>query len=147
MEDLLQLILFVVMIGAGYFSGTHIEKKHYQSIRDREAQTRHLPVVTAKSFLADGREIEKSYMVQGNVVVTTDFFKLFLAGLRNLFGGRLSAYETLLDRARREAVLRLKEMACGADIVLNMRLDTTFITGNGTVEVLAYGTAVHYKQA
>ena len=73
-----------------------------------------------------------------------------LANLRKIFGGRLGAYETLLERARREAILRLKEQSAGAHLIVNLRLETCTIArtkgrqGIGAVEVLAYGTAVRY---
>lgn len=60
------------------------------------------------------------------------------------------AYETLLDRGRREALLRMKEQAIewGATQILNVRLETSSIWGAegkqsvGNVEVIAYGTGI-----
>ena len=43
--------------------------------------------------------VETVGLVSGNVVVSVDHFKRFLAGLRNIVGGRLKAYETILDSA------------------------------------------------
>ncbi|MGH8664838.1 MAG: YbjQ family protein, partial [Burkholderiales bacterium] len=84
--------------------------------------------------------------VHGTVVVSADYFKTFVAGLRNLIGGRFRAYETLLERARREAVLRLKEQARakGARLVVCVRFETTSISSGWApaIEVLAYGTAL-----
>ena len=69
--------------------------------------------------------------------------------LRSILGGRITAYETLLDRARREAVLRMKEeaSALNANIIYNIKLETASISKNaagsiGSVEVFAYGTAI-----
>ena len=97
------------------------------------------------------RRILKSYMVRGSCVISLDYFKRFLASLRNLVGGRVRAYESLLDRARREAILRMKENSGGADLILNVRLENSAIGKSannkkqiGSVEVLAYGTAVFY---
>jgi len=79
------------------------------------------------------------------------YFKRFLATLRALVGGRIKAYEPLLDRARREALLRMTEAAVsgGYDAVLNVRLETSRLAsarqdGKGTagVEMLAFGTAI-----
>ena len=84
-------------------------------------------------------------------MVSHDYFKRFLAGLRNVVGGRIKSYEPLLDRARREAILRMKEdaLARGHDSVVNVRLETSRLAnsrrgGKGTacVEMLAYGTAL-----
>ena len=70
----------------------------------------------------------------------------------NLIGGRIDTYAELLELARREAVLRMKEAAAarGADAVLNVKIETVTLdnihdtkNGNtiGTLEVLVYGTA------
>ncbi|MEK6563640.1 MAG: heavy metal-binding domain-containing protein [Candidatus Omnitrophota bacterium] len=142
---MLDLIFLVIMIGVGYFAGTRVEKKHYKSIEEREAKFIYLPAVSSKNLLED-RPIDSTLLVQGNAVIATDYFKVILAGLRNLLGGEVSAYESLLDRARREAVLRLKESAQGADIILNLRIETCQISTAGSTEALAYGTAVYYKK-
>ena len=88
-------------------------------------------------------------MVQGNVVISIDYFKRFLAGLRMIFGGRIRAYESLVDRARREALLRMRRAArdMGAAYVFNVRMETASISKGannaiGSVEVVAYGTAI-----
>ena len=66
-----------------------------------------------------------------------------------IVGGRVTSYENLIDRARREAVLRMKEKAktLGANYVFNVKMETSSISKGkresiGSVEVLAYGTAV-----
>ena len=76
------------------------------------------------------------------------------AGLRNFFGGRVSAYETLVDRARREATLRMKQQAdaWGADTICNVRIETSSISKGakgrvGAVEVYAYGTALRLPES
>ncbi len=142
MGDLINLIIF---IGLGYFVGTRVEKKHYKSIEQREKRFLYLPAVSGKNLLEE-KEINDACLVYGNAVISTDFFKLILAGLRNLLGGEVSAFETILDRARREAILRLKEKAQGADIILNLRIETCQISPGGSTEALAYGTAIYYKK-
>jgi len=61
----------------------------------------------------------------------------------------MTSYESLIDRGRREAILRMKQEArkLNADYVFNIKMETSSISkggGNsiGSVEVLAYGTAV-----
>ena len=88
----------------------------------------------------------------------TDFLQYsgpLQVGLRNIFGGEVRSLETLLDRARREAVLRLKESCPDADIIVNLRLDTSSISGAKpdpnnksvvSVEVIASGTAIRYAR-
>ena len=152
---MIDLIIFVVFVATTYFIGTAVEKHHYKSIADREAQRLFLPVVTGRGshFLRQDGKVEKAQIVHGSVVISIDYFKRILAALRNIVGGEVSSYETLIDRARREAILRMKEMAQGADIILNLRIETAMIGQSadqrkqlGSIEVLAYGTAVKYQK-
>ena len=69
------------------------------------------------------------------------------SGLHGLFGGEMKTYETLVNRARSEALVRMLEEAkkYEATIVWNIRFETSTISGKnrpGGVEVLAYGTAI-----
>ena len=144
-----QLIIFAILLSLGYFFGRHAEKKHYKSIMKREKDLLHLPTTSSKFVLEGGREIDRCHLVNGSMVVSVDYFKRILAGLRNFFGGQVQSYETLVDRARREAVLRMKESCPDADQVINLRLETSSITKGrgkqiGSVEVLAYGTAIYF---
>lgn len=130
--------------------GSMLEKRHYQAIRKREAELLHLPAITLRSP-DTARAVADARLVTGCVVVSNDYFKKVLAGLRRIFGGRLRSYESLVDRARREAVLRMKESSPGADAILNVRLETSTISrtsrdrGMGAIEVVAYGTAIRYQ--
>ena len=139
------LIIFIILVGLGYFIGTQIEKKHYASLKRREALYLQLPAVTAKNMLED-KQIEKASLISGSAAISTDYFKTLLSGLRNFLGGEISAHETILDRARREAIVRLKEKAADADIILNLRIETSTVSLMGGAEVLAYGTAIYYKK-
>ncbi len=147
---LLVYVLPFLLLVAAYFIGSYLEKRHYLSIEKREAQSLHLPLLTFED--ADGQfplntDYDNARMVNGSVVISVDRFKQLLAALRNFFGGRIGAYETLLDRGRREAILRMKERAGDASAIVNCRIETSTLAGKGgqglgTVEVHAYGTAV-----
>jgi len=148
----IDIIVFLVLLVLGYVSGTIAESRHYRSIEKRERSSL-VPSVTLKHVLNDGEEAAETWLVSGSVVISLDYFKRVLAALRCLFGGEVTSYETLIDRARREAILRMKECAMGADIVLNVRIETSSIGNNanqkngiGSVEVLAYGTALALKR-
>ena len=154
---LIYLILLVVPVLLGFFIGSSREKSHYESILKREKQFLELPAVPSKNVVETGREIVDAKLVTGGVVISVDAFKRILIGLRGFFGGRVSAYESLVDRARREAVLRMQEMAQGADLIINLRIETASV-GQGasrggnrrqsihSVEMFAYGTAITYKK-
>jgi len=142
------LIILIALLAVGYVVGRSAEKRHYRSIIAREEELRGLAAVPMKS-LPSMDPPPRTTLVAGNVVVSVDYFKRFVAGLRNLVGGRVVAYETLVDRARREAILRMKADAkrCGAQMVFNVKIETASISKGrkntiGSVEVLAYGTAL-----
>lgn len=144
------LIIFGVLLLVGYVVGQYLEGRHYKSIREREANLVHLPVTDLKRPLRQDDLIE-GVCVGGSVVISVDYFKRFIAGLRNLIGGNVTTYETLIDRGRREAILRMKESAMDADEIINVRIETSSISKGsknnriGSVEVYAYGTALKYK--
>ncbi len=148
---MIDLIILTTLIALGYFAGSRAEKKHYRSINKREEEFLYMPAVTLKNVTNQG-EIAQSKLVTGSVVISVDYFKRILAGLRAIVGGRIQSYETLLDRARREAVLRMKEKVRSADMILNLRIETSSISKGrrqksvGTVEALAYGTAIRLKK-
>ena len=142
------LIIFIVLLALGYGFGRYAESKHYVSIRKREKDLNGIPAIASR-VPPPGRPDLNSQLITGSVVISVDYFKRFIASLRNIFGGRLTSYESLLDRARREAILRMKEEAkrLNAEFVFNIKLETASIhkgRGNtiGSVEVLAYGTAL-----
>lgn len=141
------LIVVSVLLVSGYGFGRLAERRHYRSIIERESRFNALPAIASRY-----PPLEPHYgqvLVTGSTVVSVDYFKRFLAALRSLFGGRITAYESLLDRARRESLLRMKESsaALGASMVFNVKYETASISkgaGNriGSIEVLAYGTAL-----
>ena len=156
MDILLQnidLLIFLFLLCLGYGAGSWAEKRHYQSIEQRETELLQLPVVTAEGSFPPGR-VKEAELVTGNAVISIDYFKRLLAILRNLFGGRVKSYESLVDRARREAILRMKEKARqqGAGMIVNMRLETSAIGQQantkgqvGSIEAIAYGTAIIFN--
>jgi len=147
LADSLELIIFVVLLAVGYFRGRHNERQHLESLRRREHKLRHV-LVFATRYPPPSAVPLDPVLVSGGCVVAGDYFKMFVAGLRKLVGGNFAAYETLVARGRREAVLRLKEeaRAAGCRAVYNVRYVTTPIIngrtgGSAAFEVLAYGTA------
>ncbi|ADN75820.1 protein of unknown function DUF74 [Ferrimonas balearica DSM 9799] len=141
------LITFGLLV-IGYLFGRYAELRHFESIRRREAELQPLLVFSDKRVPQAFQPCEVR-LVGGNTVVAVDYFKVMAAALRSLFGGRIGAYESLVERARRESILRMKTEAqrLGASAIFNVRLETASISkgaGNQqvSVEVYAYGTAV-----
>ena len=141
---------WLVPILLGYIFGRAAEARHFRSIIAREQTAVHLPTTSSKAPIDDD-VIQRSELVHGSVVISIDYFKRALAALHSIIGGPVKSHESLLDRARREAVLRMKESCPGAHEIINLRLETCTLANNvagdiGSVEVLAYGTAVYFER-
>lgn len=89
-------------------------------------------------------------MIVCEVVIATDYLKSFLAALKKLIGGEVKSYLSLVERARREAILRVLEEARrqGYNAVCNIRLVASDIGGSAhqrkgaaMVTLIASGTA------
>jgi len=151
--DVANLVVFLVLLLLAFFAGEWIERRHFKSLRRREQRWRRLPAITLR-HIPESWQVEDASLLMGSTVVSVDYFKRFLAGLRFLFGGRVKSYESLLDRARREAVLRLKKAAMdgGYHAVVNVRLETSRMAnsrgneGTAGVEILAFGTGLKLHQ-
>jgi len=141
------IVLFCILLLLGLVIGKYAEKRHLKSIIKREHELNALPAVASRyPPSGDNAGPHQQLLVTGSVVIASDYFKTFLASLINIFGGRVTPFETLLDRGRREALLRMKASAraVNAEYVFNVKYQTATIQqkGNGAIEVLVYGTAL-----
>jgi uncharacterized protein YbjQ (UPF0145 family) len=150
MELLIQFVIFLVLITLGLTVGRATEKKHFRELQRREAELRDILVFNERTPPSD-RSFRQSAMVVGSVVIAEDYFKRIAASLRSFFGGRLTTYESLLDRGRREAIVRMKEEARkrGATMIFNVRLESSSLAEDNagqspmfSAEFIAYGTAL-----
>lgn len=93
-----------------------------------------------------GKELETLGIVKGSIVQTKNFGKDFMAGIKTLVGGEVKEYTDMLNQARQIAVKRMVDeaQALGADAVVNVRYASSSVM-QGAAEVIAYGTAVKYK--
>ena len=143
---MLDLIIIVVFMTFIFFYGTYVEKSHLRDLRNREKELNSIPWRSSGKRGEGFADVLDSKLLRGNVVVAQDAFKCLIAGIINIFGGRVGVYESLLDRGRREAICRLREQAkfFGCNEIVNVRLETSTINVNSsqTIEVLAYGTGV-----
>jgi len=136
--------ILVVLIGLIF--GRMNEKKHYSNLADQETELGDILTTNLKIASSDAAS---GSLVTGSVVIANDAFKKFISAFMLFFGGRVSVYETLMERARREALVRMKIQArdLGAYEVINVRIETSTIRGRtpqsvGSIEILAYGTAL-----
>ncbi|MEF9934134.1 heavy metal-binding domain-containing protein [Clostridium sp.] len=102
-------------------------------------------VLTTGSTI-EGRKItEYKGIVFGEVVTGVNFVKDIAAGLRDIFGGRSSAYEEELVTAREGALDEIKRRAAmvGANAIVGIKIDYETLGQSGMLMVTASGTAVY----
>ena len=95
------------------------------------------------------RDVRRMECVSGSVVLGADRFKTWLARWRQLVGGRMGSLEPVVERARREALLRAAEKAesMGYTELGNIRYQFASLKRNDPrqrellVSVMVYGTA------
>ena len=87
--------------------------------------------------------IQQFDVVYGSTVRSKHVGRDFLAGLKNIVGGELTAYTELLEESRQEAMNRMiaKAQSLGANAIVGIRFSTSNIT-QGASELFVYGTAV-----
>jgi uncharacterized protein YbjQ (UPF0145 family) len=153
MADVIQLIVAAVstlfLLLLGWLCGSFAERTHFQSLRGRETLFRKMRITQLKSFPGLSPTSARSTLVTAEVVIASDYLKSFVAGLRKIIGGEMRSYLSLIERARREAVLRLAERARaeGYNAVCNIRMETSDIGGvskggkMAMVTLIASGTA------
>lgn len=138
---LFKILIFVILFAVGWTFGRHAERKH---LNELEAQEKRLAYIRIDNNRFKTSE-HPGQLVSSNVVISHDYFKYVIANIQNFFGGRLTSYESVVERARREAVVRLKLEAekMGATQIMGLRLSTTELgMQGGMIEVFAYGTAI-----
>lgn len=148
--EFLSLGITPAMLFGAWLIGRTLERGHLRSLRLLESGSRNVLAVTIEDVPPDW-QVDSCEMVMGNVVISQDYFKRVMAGLKGIVGGNIGVFEPLLERARREALIRMKGVAHarGYDAIINVRIETSRLAsgrgdGKGTagVEILAYGTAI-----
>jgi uncharacterized protein YbjQ (UPF0145 family) len=99
--------------------------------------------VTTAFDLPGYRIVRNLGVVRGIIVRSRSVIGSIGAGLQTLFGGNITLYTGLCERAREDAFNLMTEHAAqlGANAIVGARYDATEIM-SGVAEVLAYGTAV-----
>lgn len=138
---ILKIVITLVLFFIGWGFGRFIEQKHLRELEQKEQRLLHIGLDTNKFQTSEYH----GQLISSNVVISHDYFKYIIAQIQNFFGGRLTTYESVVERARREAIVRLKQEAekVGAKRIMGLRLSTTELgMQGGMVEVFAYGTAI-----
>jgi uncharacterized protein YbjQ (UPF0145 family) len=103
--------------------------------------------LTTTTFELPGYRVVKCFgVVRGIIVRSRSIVGNIGASVQSLFGGNISLYTSLCERARGDAFNQMLAHAgeLGANAVVGVRYDATEIAP-GITEVLCYGTAVHVE--
>ncbi len=146
---LVYVVPFLILLGLGFFVGGTTERRHYARIERREQEMSDMLLTQVKTFPHAISGERAPELICAEVVVATDYLKSLFAKFRNFFGGEVRSYQTLMDRARREALLRVQARARhrGHNALCNIRIQTADVGGNSlerkvaTVAVIASATA------
>lgn len=148
---LIQIGLPVLLLAMGIGLGRRHERKHLADLANRESQLSVIRVNNLKR-IANPEQVQRTFFVTAQVVIATDYFKTFATTLKKLVGGELKSAQTLLLRARREALARILEQGerLGADELYNVRFSFSNINqmqqgknkGAMQAEMLVCATAV-----
>ena len=103
---------------------------------------------TTNPSLTGFRVTKELGTVRGIVVRSRSIIGNIGAGLQTLFGGDITLFTNLCERAREDAYQRMCQQASnlGANAIVGLRYDATEVMG-GVTEVLCYGTAVVVEPA
>jgi uncharacterized protein YbjQ (UPF0145 family) len=99
--------------------------------------------ITTAFELPNGRVVRSLGVVRGITVRSRSIVGNVGAGIQSLFGGNITLYTELCEKARQEAFDLMVEHAeqVGANGVIGVRYDANEVAA-GITEVLVYGTAV-----
>ena len=140
---------FILLFAAGWFFGSRHERQHLAQLSIAEQELSHIMVSSERFYVPKLVANTEGELVLGSVVIAQDYFKMIIARVLSIFGKNLTTYETLLDRARREALVRMRTeaQAKGYNHIYGLRLEVSNINQLGSmVEAIAYGTAVKSRE-
>ena len=107
-------------------------------------------MIVTTTHTIDGRQIaEYLGIVTGEVILGANIFRDMFASIRDVFGGRSGAYEKVLERGRREAILEMVEKGrqLGGDALVGCDLDYQTVGKRGSMLMISVnGTAVKLRQ-
>lgn len=100
-------------------------------------------MITTAFELPNHQIVENIGVVRGIVVRSRSIVGSFLGGLQTIFGGNITIYTNMCERARRDAfdLMRQQALKNGANAIISVKYDATEVM-RGVTEVLCYGTAV-----
>ena len=104
-----------------------------------------MKIVTVETL--QGCNYEAMGIVSGSTIQSKNFVSDFGQGLKSIVGGELHSYTDMMEKAREKATQRMIDNAVcmGADAIVGVRYGSASVMQNAA-EVMAYGTAVRFKE-
>ena len=104
-------------------------------------------IITTTDIIQNQQITQYLDLVTAEVIYGTNALRDFMAGIRDMFGGRTGSYEKVFEKAQLEAIEELKQRArrLGADGIIGINIDTGTINVDKDgvlILVTATGTAV-----
>ena len=107
-------------------------------------------MIVTTTHTIEGRQIDEYLgIVTGEVILGANIFRDMFASIRDIFGGRSGAYEEVLERGRREAILEMVERgrSLGGEALVGVDLDYQVLGKNGSMLMISVnGTAVKLRR-
>lgn len=104
-------------------------------------------IVTTTHTVEGHRVVEYKGVIAGEAILGANLFRDLFASVRDIVGGRSSAYEKVLNDARQTAIAEMTDKAArlGANAVIGVDIDYETIGARGMLMVTAAGTAVRVE--
>ena len=135
-DAIVTLVFYVgipaVVLFVGWLAGHLAETRHERSLAEREEALKDIEVTDMRNPPGFADADGPCTLVSGEAVVASDTFKSWVFGFKNILGGESKSFVRLFERARREALVRMKTLAreLGCNAVCNVRYDSADIGGN-----------------
>lgn len=102
-------------------------------------------LVSTSDIVPTDKTIQILGLVRGNIVTSKNIGRDIMASAKTLVGGEIKSYSEMTNEARQIAEDRMIAEAekLGADGIISMRFSSNTVM-QGTIEMLAYGTAVKF---
>ncbi len=131
----------------GYTAGRINDQAHTKKLLAQLADMDDILVTQLKTFPNVDSNGPTPQLVCGEVVIANDYLKMFLAGFKNLFGGEVTSFISLMARARNDVLVQLlvaaRDLNCNA--ICNVRFMTADISSGTAPSVALIATGTAYR--
>ena len=102
-------------------------------------------MIITTSDIIPGQQVQVLGLVRGNIVTSKHIGRDIMAGFKNIAGGEIKSYTSMMNEGREIAEQRMVAEAerLGANAIVAARYASASVM-EGTQEMLAYGTAVKF---